>query len=88
MAVAARRVRPRSWLWSDDPEDWRTGCTADTIRGRLRGVDDGEVVLLHDGLATVIEDATEDRSATVAAVSPLCAMIRDRGLGFAVLPET
>lgn len=87
VAVAVRRLGLHSWLWSDDPHDWEPGCRTQQILDRVADVQGGAVVLLHDGLASPLEPRARDRSATVEAVQPLCALIRRRGLGFAALPE-
>ncbi|MCU1450092.1 MAG: nodB, partial [Acidimicrobiales bacterium] len=58
--------------WSVNPEDWRTPGT-DAIVDRVRAkVRPGSVVLLHDGRG--------DRAQTVAALGPIVAEVRARGL--------
>jgi peptidoglycan-N-acetylglucosamine deacetylase len=87
VAAAMRGAGLRPWLWTDDPEDWRPGTTEDALVARLAGLRAGAVVLLHDGLRGRVAPGAQDRSATVAAVPRLCAMIRSRGLALASLPR-
>ncbi len=57
---------------SIDPEDWRTGISADTILGRIIVQQSlGNIILLHDGGG--------DRSQTVAALPRIIRYFRDRG---------
>jgi peptidoglycan-N-acetylglucosamine deacetylase len=59
-------------LWTIDPNDWRTGRTADAITRSVMGnLHDGAVVLLHDGVA--------NSSATVAALPRIIDGARTRG---------
>jgi peptidoglycan-N-acetylglucosamine deacetylase len=83
VAVATRALDLEPWHWSQDPEDWQPGATAEEIVASLADVRAGDVILLHDGLST---RAGGDRSATVAALEGIVAGVRARGLAFATLP--
>jgi peptidoglycan-N-acetylglucosamine deacetylase len=59
-------------LWTVDPQDWRSGRSADTItRAVLANLHDGANVLLHDGVG--------NSAATVAAVPRIIDGARARG---------
>lgn len=81
-AGMVRALRLQPWLWSVDPEDWRPGATAAHIRAVAGRAVAGDVVLLHDWVEQPVAPAALDRSATVAALRPLIADARDRGLVF------
>jgi peptidoglycan/xylan/chitin deacetylase (PgdA/CDA1 family) len=73
------------WLWTLDPEDWRSETTANAILQRMKGIVPGDVVLLHDGTAHPGPEVASDRSATVAALERIGDLVRGRGLTFATL---
>jgi chitooligosaccharide deacetylase len=87
-AIAQRRAGVDNWLWSVDPEDWRPDRDpaelAEFVLSRLRP---GDVVLLHDGIASPVSERCHDRSATVAALSLLLPEIAGRGLPVVSLTE-
>jgi peptidoglycan-N-acetylglucosamine deacetylase len=59
-------------LWTVDPQDWRSGRSADTItRSVLGNLHDGANILLHDGVG--------NSAATVAAVPRIIDGARARG---------
>jgi peptidoglycan-N-acetylglucosamine deacetylase len=59
-------------LWTVDPQDWRSGRSADAItRGVLSNLHNGAVVLLHDGVA--------NSPATIAALPRIVDGARARG---------
>jgi peptidoglycan-N-acetylglucosamine deacetylase len=64
--------------WTADSEDWR-GDTADVMLGRLGpGIEDGAVVLMHDGLGPgALRDGC---GPTVDLVAPLLSLAASRGL--------
>lgn len=74
--AAARGLRVVGW--SADTHDWR-GDSADTMLAAVRpDIDDGAIVLAHDGLGPgATRDGCEE---TVALIEPLVALARDRGL--------
>ncbi|MFA9430547.1 polysaccharide deacetylase family protein [Egicoccus sp. AB-alg2] len=70
----------RQLLWDVDPQDWRSGRSAATIRDLvLRGLRDGAVVLLHDASANV------DRS--IAALPAIIDGARSRGYCLGTLDQ-
>ena len=75
-AAAARGLRVVGW--SADTHDWR-GDTADMMLAAVEpGIEDGAIVLAHDGLGPgATRDGCEE---TVALIEPLVALGRDRGL--------
>lgn len=85
VAIATARVRP--WLWTIDGHDWEPGVRPHQILPRLDAVAAGDVVLLHDGISGPLAPEALDRSATVAVLSDVVGLIRQRGLGLVPLPE-
>jgi peptidoglycan/xylan/chitin deacetylase (PgdA/CDA1 family) len=79
-ALAARLASVDPWLWSRDPSDWRPGVSAELLMERLEDLRSGDVVLLHDGLEQPPDEASLDRSSTVAVLEPLLALAAERGL--------
>ncbi len=78
VAAVIRSLGMRQVLWTVDPQDWRTGQSADTTRRRvLGGLSDGAVVLLHDGVL--------NSGATVAALPGIINGARARGFCFGTL---
>ncbi len=75
-AAAARGLRVVGW--SADTHDWR-GDAADTMLAAVEpAIEDGAIVLAHDGLGP---GATrDDCRETVALIAPLVALARSRGL--------
>jgi peptidoglycan/xylan/chitin deacetylase (PgdA/CDA1 family) len=64
-------------LWTVDSQDWNGASTAEIVR-RASAAVDGDVILMHDGLATTIE-----------AVGQIAADLRARGLcAGAISPRT
>lgn len=64
--------------WTVDSEDWRGDPPEQMLARMERGLEDGAVVLMHDGLGP---GATRDGCAeTVALVEPLIARLRERSL--------
>jgi peptidoglycan-N-acetylglucosamine deacetylase len=80
VSIAARLARVDLWKWSLDAHDWHPGRTEAEISAELGNVASGDVVLLHDGLEQPLAPEALDRSATVAALVPLLALCRARGL--------
>jgi peptidoglycan/xylan/chitin deacetylase (PgdA/CDA1 family) len=78
IALAMRRARLDSWLWTINTDDYVPGATADDIVDRCVRVRERDVLLLHDGMAGV-PDAV-DRTATLEAVPRIVELIRSRGL--------
>jgi peptidoglycan/xylan/chitin deacetylase (PgdA/CDA1 family) len=78
VAAVIRSLAMRQALWNVDPQDWRTGQSADTTRRRvLAALRDGAVVLLHDGVV--------NSGATVAALPGIIRGARQRGYCFGTL---
>jgi peptidoglycan-N-acetylglucosamine deacetylase len=84
LTMAALRLEP--WLWTVDPEDWRPGISTEEVVSGARDLTNGDVVLLHDGLARPPSPQAKDRSATVRAVPAIIGLARERGLGLTTLP--
>lgn len=81
--AAARRHGWRIVLWTRDGKDWRRRATAASIAARLlRGVEGGDVLLLHDA---DWYSAADSWRRTAAALGPLLAALDARGLGAARL---
>jgi peptidoglycan/xylan/chitin deacetylase (PgdA/CDA1 family) len=83
VAVAMRRARLDSWLWTIDAEDYVPGRSADHVVQRCASVRDRDVILLHDGMAGV-PDAL-DRTVTLEAVPRIVELIRGKGLDLVAL---
>jgi peptidoglycan/xylan/chitin deacetylase (PgdA/CDA1 family) len=79
-ALAARLASVDPWLWSLDPSDWQPGVSAETLMERLGALQSGDVVLLHDAIEQPQDEASLDRSSTVAVLEPLLALAAARGL--------
>ena len=75
-AAATRRLQVIGW--SADTHDWR-GDAADAMLTAVEpAIEDGAIVLAHDGLGPgATRDGCEE---TVALIAPLVALGRDRGL--------
>ena len=84
--AAIRQTRLSPWLWSVDPDDWRPTTTVDDIVRCADRATAGDILLLHDGMATPVAPEATDRSTTVAAIEPLVRRIRDRGFDLVPLP--
>lgn len=85
-ALTMRALGLEPWLWTVDPQDWRPGVSTEEVVSGTRDLADGDVVLLHDGLARPLSPEAGDRSATVRAVPEIIAFARQRGLGLTTLP--
>lgn len=85
-ARVARAAGLEPWLWSLDPADWRPGVGTQEILAALEGLAVGDVILMHDAIEQPVAPAALDRSATVAALGPLLALARERGLRTVRLP--
>lgn len=83
VALAMRRERLDSWLWTVDAEDDVPGRTADDVVDRCRNIRERDVVLLHDAMAD--DPAALDRSVTLAAVPRIVDLVHERGLDFVAL---
>ena len=86
--AAVRLLRLECWLWTHDSEDWRPGASTASVLERTEGAGDGDVVLLHDALARPPVPELADRGPTLAAVAPLLARLRARGLEPVALGRT
>lgn len=86
-ALLLRRLRLRSWLWSVDPEDWQPAATEKSISSLVQQqAFSGSVVLMHDWVEQPVSSTALDRSSTLAAIPPVVAALRRRGLTFSGLP--
>lgn len=85
-AIAMRVAGLRPWLWTIDPQDWRSDVDRDDIVGQVVTAGAGDVVLLHDGLATVLAESGRDRTPTVTAVPDIVRTLLDRGQRLVPLP--
>lgn len=74
-----------TWVWSVDPGDWQEGANLTGLASALTGVDDGDVVLLHDWLEPQVPHST-DRSPTIGAVRELVTSLRRRQVPLVPLP--
>jgi peptidoglycan/xylan/chitin deacetylase (PgdA/CDA1 family) len=87
-ALAARRADVDAWIWTIDPEDWRPAADPDELVGFvLSRAGPREVVLMHDGIASPVDERCHDRSTTVAALERLLEEFRNRRLACGRLPE-
>jgi peptidoglycan/xylan/chitin deacetylase (PgdA/CDA1 family) len=82
---ASVRVAERHGLelvhWSIDTHDWRGDSPAAMLDAAEADLEDGVIVLLHDGLGP---GSRRDGCAnTVALIEPLCALAAERGLSVA-----
>lgn len=78
---AAAALGLREVLWTVDPQDWRTGRSAASIRDRvLTHLAPNAVILLHDGVA--------NSSATVAALPGIIDGARARGYCLGTLSDS
>ncbi|MCD5390826.1 polysaccharide deacetylase family protein [candidate division NPL-UPA2 bacterium] len=70
--------------WSVNAGDWR-GASPQKIKKRvLSQIEDGAIVLMHDGRNL---SAGHDRSSTVAALPEIILSLQDRGYKLVTLPE-
>lgn len=83
VALAMRRARLDSWLWTIDAGDDVPGASADHVVARCRNVRERDVVLLHDGMAD--GSAAIDRTVTLDAIPGIVALVRAKGLDFVAL---
>lgn len=83
VALAMRRARLDSWLWTVDAEDYVPGQTVDHVVARCAGVRERDVILLHDGIAGI--DGADDRTVTLEAVPRIVERIRSKGLDLIAL---
>lgn len=83
VALAMRRARADSWLWTIDAEDYVPGQSVEHVVQQCAAVRDRDVILLHDGMAGV-PDAV-DRSVTIEAVPRIVELIRSKGLELTAL---
>jgi peptidoglycan/xylan/chitin deacetylase (PgdA/CDA1 family) len=83
VALAMRRARLDTWLWTVDTHDYEPGVSVDHVVDRCTDVRDRDVVLLHDGMAGVPEAA--DRTVTLEAVPRIVELVRSKGLDFTAL---
>lgn len=83
VALAMRRARADSWLWTIDAEDYVPGQTADHVVQQCASVRDRDVILLHDGMAGV-PDAV-DRTVTLDALPRIVELVRSKGLDLVAL---
>lgn len=68
--------------WSDTGYDWiKKNTPADIARLALKNLDDGAVILLHDGCGRD-EPGEADRSATLRALPTIISEVRKRGFTF------
>ena len=79
VAEIARELGQATWLWSVDAQDWEEPGAEEIEHRILDQVQDGAVILLHDGRG--------DRSQTVAALGPIAASLTQRGFTITGLPE-
>ncbi len=80
---ASARVAARHGLklvhWSIDTHDWRGDTSTAMLEAAAEDLEDGAIVLMHDGLGP---GARRDGCAnTVELLAPLCALAGQRGLG-------
>lgn len=76
---AIARAGMREVLWSVDTLDWtKPGVTTLAKTGRLKGVSNGTIILMHDGGG--------DRTQTVAALPTIIADLKARGYQVRALP--
>jgi peptidoglycan/xylan/chitin deacetylase (PgdA/CDA1 family) len=85
-AVVIRMLGLFPWLWNRDPKDWVSGITTEGIVTSLVEPAPGDVILLHDAIASPSGPDSRDRSATVAALPQIIERVRNHGLDFVVLP--
>ena len=75
-AASARGLRVVGW--SADTHDWRGDAAATMLAAVEPAIEDGAIVLAHDGLGPGATRAGCEE--TVALIAPLVALGRDRGL--------
>lgn len=74
VVAIARENGQAVWLWSVDARDWERPGTEAIVRRVVEQIENGSVVLLHDGRG--------ERSQTVAAVPSIIDLTRDQGYAF------
>ena len=65
-------------LWSRDTSDWNLSASQESIANVLRGIQPGDVVLMHDGGG--------DRSNTVKALREVLPKLKEKGFTFDTIP--
>jgi peptidoglycan-N-acetylglucosamine deacetylase len=68
-----------STLWSVDPQDWTTPGTQVIINSVLNQVQNGSIILMHDGGG--------DRSQSIAALQTIIPTLRQRGYHFVTVQQ-
>ena len=76
-AVMLRRAGARTWLWTVDSYDWKTGVTPEQVVSAVGGASGGDVVLLHDTNVHTIE-----------ATRALILHFRSRDMAINAIPQT
>lgn len=76
----AAKLGQSVWLWSVDARDWERPGSEEIVRRVVENVENGSVVLLHDGRG--------NRWQTVEAVPSVIAMVGDLGYSFARIPHS
>ncbi|HLK32286.1 MAG TPA: polysaccharide deacetylase family protein, partial [Terriglobales bacterium] len=81
---AVRRCGLQPVLWSISGRDWEAKSAAYIENKIVRGMEGGEVILLHDGGHRSLG---ADRSFTVTAVDHLIARCHEQGFNFVTVPQ-
>ncbi|MGH2745768.1 MAG: polysaccharide deacetylase family protein [Thermoleophilaceae bacterium] len=82
-----RAIRAAGYVpvtWSVTGWDWRKRETADTIADRCSKAQDGDEILLHDGVHT---EPAGDRAASVGATDKILGRLTAKGYRFVTVPE-
>ncbi len=70
--------------WSVNAGDWRKANPRKIIRKVLSEVENGAIILMHDGRNLA---AGHDRSSTVAALPEIIVALQDKGYSFVTVPQ-
>jgi len=85
-ALTLRQTRKLGYVmieWSVSAEDWRRPGPEKIVSNVVREVQNGAIILMHDGDKT----RRGDRSQTVAALPQIIAQLRQKGYEFVTIPE-
>lgn len=75
----ARRLGLSPIMWNVDPRDWSLPGSATIITRVLTTVDDGSIILLHDGGG--------NRAQTIAALPTIISTLQERGFRFVTVQQ-
>jgi peptidoglycan-N-acetylglucosamine deacetylase len=80
-----RRGKLAVWLWTVDPEDWRSTANVAQIVATATASSSGDVIILHDWIEEPESDEALDRSMTIASLPLILDRLSNKGLSLVSL---